>query len=188
LNNRSLHTIREVFARIAADDEQAYRELFDGYFQQLYAAILVYTKSVTDAEDIVQSIFLKVWERRNTLTSIDHPENWLFITARNEFLDHFRKLQSQEKYRRSLVDLFHDEGISAEMLIIAAEREAFVRKAIAALPEKQQQAILLSRHDGLTYDEIAVVMGIAKTTVKEHISRALKSIRDFLLSHKDELT
>ncbi len=188
MNKRTLHTIEEIFAGIADNDESAFKELFERYFQQLYATMLVYTKNATDAEDIVQSIFLKVWERRGLLHKVDNPESWLFITARNEFLDRFRKLRSEEKYRRHLLTLFADSAASPEEFIIAAQREATVRKAIEALPEKQQQAILLSRRDGLTYDEIAVAMGIARTTVKEHISRALKSIKDYLLAFKDELT
>ena len=140
-----------------------------------------------DTEDIVQAVFLKVWEKRKQLPQVSQPENWLFITARNEFVNRFRKLRTEQQYRDYLSEMFAEELDAPDQLLIIRQRDLLIRKALHGLPEKQQQAFLLSREEGLTYEKIAERMGVARTTVKEHISRAMKTLRDFMLSNEEEL-
>ncbi|WP_164735467.1 RNA polymerase sigma factor [Pseudoflavitalea rhizosphaerae] len=172
---------------IALDDEEAYRLFFQRHFDRLFGVMLRYIGRRPDAEDIVQSVFLKVWEKRKQLPQIAQPESWLFITARNEFVNRFRKLRTEQQYRDYLSDMFAEELDAPDHLLIIRQRDSLIRKALHGLPEKQQQAFLLSREEGLTYEKIAERMGVARTTVKEHISRAMKTLRDFMLSNEGEM-
>lgn len=185
LRDYTSHTTTQIFHLIAEEDEAAYRELFQRYFYRLYSVMLQFTKKAADAEDIVQSLFMKIWEKRGSLAEVEDPENWLFITARNEFLNRFRKLRLEERYRHYLTQVFAEEAGTPEQLVITKQKEEAIRNAIRALPEKQQQAFLLSREEGLTYEEIAVRLGVAKSTIKEHISRALRTIRVSLQHSED---
>lgn len=145
--------------------------------------MLKYTNRHIDAEDIVQSVFIKAWEKRHLFREMDNPMNWFFITARNEYLDRFRKNRQSKQYQQYLIEVFSESDIvSPESIVTNKEYTQLYHQAIKNLPEKQQLAYLLSREKGLTYDEIAREMNVEKSTVKEHIARAMKSIRTFLLS------
>lgn len=188
LNNKYTHIeIEHLFTRIAEGSETAYKQLFQQYFQRLIDVMMQYTHRKNDAEDIVQAVFLRVWEKRLELREIKKPDNWLFISARNEFLGRFRKLQSENRYRQYLTQVFEAEQEGGNDFLLLQQRDDLIRSAILLLPEKQREAFFLNRYKGLTYEEIAEKMQISRTTVKEHISRALRSIKPFLMEHKNEL-
>lgn len=176
----------ELLRRIADGDQSAFSELFRRYFDQLYLVIFKYTQRNADAEDIVQTTFVKAWEKRHLFREIDNPMNWLFIAARNECLDRLRKNRLSRQYRQHLTEVFNESDISPESIFINKEYAGLYQQAIKNLPDKQQQAYLLSREKGLTYDEIAQEMNIGKSTAKEHMARAIKSIRAFVLSQTNQ--
>ncbi len=140
-----------------------------------------YTNRSTDAEDIIQSVFVKAWEKRHVFKEMENPMNWFFITARNEYQDRFRKTRQSRRYQQYLQEVFNESDISPESILANKEYANIYHQAIKNLPEKQQMAYQLSREKGLTYDEIATEMKVEKSTVKEHIGRAIRSIRAFFL-------
>lgn len=172
----------EWFRRIADGDPVAFAEFFRRYFDRLYLVIFKYTKRHTEAEDIVQSVFIKAWEKRHIFREMGDPMSWFFITARNEYFDSFRKARKSREYRQYLAEVFSESDISPETIFANKEYTAIYHEAIANLPDKQRQAYLLSREKELTYEAIAREMNVGKSTVKEHIARAIKSIRAFFLS------
>lgn len=173
----------ELLRRIADGDQDAFSEFFRRYFDQLYLIMVRYIKRHSDAEDIVQAVFVKAWEKRQVFREMDNPMNWFFITARNEYFDRFRKNRQSQQYQQYLIEVFSEADIdSPESIVTNKEYTRLYQQAVKNLPEKQQQAYLLSREKGLTYDEIAREMKVEKSTVKEHIARAIKSIRAFFLA------
>lgn len=177
------HNETELLRRIADGDQDAFSAFFRLYFDQLYLIMFRYTKRHTDAEDIVQAVFVKAWEKRQVFREMDNPMNWFFITARNEYFDRFRKNRQSQQYQQYLIEVFSEADIdSPESIVTNKEYTRLYQQAVKNLPEKQQQAYLLSREKGLTYDEIAREMKVEKSTVKEHIARAIKSIRAFFLA------
>lgn len=172
----------ELLHRIAEGNEEAFSVFFRRYFQELYDLIFRYTKRHIDAEDIVQTVFIKAWEKRQVFREMDKPLNWFFITARNEYLDRFRKEKRSKQYQQYLLEIFNEPVISPESILTGKEYFNIYQKAISRLPEKQRVAYLLNREKGLTYEEIALEMQIEKSTVKEHIGRAIRSIRAFVIS------
>jgi RNA polymerase sigma-70 factor (ECF subfamily) len=149
--------------------------------------MLQYTKIPSDAEDIVQSAFLKLWEKRESLGSVSKPDSWLFIVARNDFLNRFDKLSSEANYRSYVKEIFEEEWGSPEELLITRQSRKIIQQALDNLSQKQKEAFSLSRIDGLSYAEIAEVMGVGRATVKEHIVRATRAVVSFLKRHKDSL-
>jgi RNA polymerase sigma-70 factor (family 1) len=173
----------ELLRRIADGDQDAFSEFFRRYFDQLYLIMVRYIKRHTDAEDIVQAVFVKAWEKRQVFREMDNPMNWFFITARNEYFDRFRKNRQSQQYQQYLIEVFSEADIaSPESIVTNKEYSRLYQQAVKNLPEKQQLAYLLSRENGLTYDEIAREMKVERSTVKEHIARAIKSIRAFFLA------
>ena len=180
------YTETQLLRRIADGDQDAFSEFFRRYFDQLYLIMFRYTNRHIDAEDIVQSVFVKAWEKRQVFKEMDNPMNWFFITARNEYLDRFRKNRQSRRYRQHLLEVFNESDISPESILTSKEYTQLYHQAIRNLPEKQQLAYLLSREKGLTYDEIATEMKVEKSTVKEHIGRAIRSIKTFFLSQTSQ--
>jgi RNA polymerase sigma-70 factor (family 1) len=177
------HNETELLRRIADGDQAAFSEFFRRYFDQLYLTMLRYTNRHIDAEDIIQSVFIKAWEKRQVFREMDNPMNWFFITARNEYFDRFRKNRQSQQYQQYLIEVFSEADTSSpESIVSNKEYTLLYHQAVKNLPEKQQLAYLLSRENGLTYDEIAREMKVEKSTVKEHIARAIKSIRAFFVS------
>ena len=90
----------ELLHRIAEGNEEAFSVFFRRYFQELYDLIFRYTKRHIDAEDIVQTVFIRAWEKRQVFREMDKPLNWFFIAARNEYLDRFRKEKRSKQYQQ----------------------------------------------------------------------------------------
>jgi RNA polymerase sigma-70 factor (ECF subfamily) len=173
-----------LFAQIATGDEAAYRFLFDQYFSLVYGLALQQTKVPELAKDIAQNVFLKVWEKRQTLEKIKAPKAWLLVTSRNEIVDSFRKISTQRSHIQYIKELFQEEDKDTKLLL---QQEALLREAIDNLPPKRKQVYLLSREEGKSYEEIGSILNISKNTVKEHIVAALKELRAFLEKRKGEL-
>ncbi|MEC5145684.1 RNA polymerase sigma-70 factor [Chitinophaga sp. 212800010-3] len=178
---------RELALLVAQDDRQAYNQLYSNFYKPVYAVMLQYTKNAEDAEDILQLTFLRLWEKRQELPAVKSLEDWIFIIARNEFLNKFRKRRSESTYRQYLLQVFSEEYQSPEELLITRQREELLEKAIASLPERQREAFLLCRQKGFTYEKAAVVMNVSRETVKEHMSRGLKSLKSFLLANLESI-
>ncbi|MDO6430059.1 RNA polymerase sigma-70 factor [Flavitalea sp. BT771] len=172
----------ELLRRIADGDQDAFSEFFRRYFDQLYLIMFKYTNRNIDAEDIVQAVFVKAWEKRQVFNEMEDPMSWFFVTARNEYQDRFRKSRLSRRYQQYLQEVFDQSDISPESILTNKEYANIYHQAISNLPEKQRMAYKLSRENGLTYDEIATEMKVEKSTVKEHIGRAIRSIRAFFLS------
>lgn len=178
---------RELAVLVSQGDRQAYNQLYQRFYNPVYSVMLQYTKNIEDAEDILQLTFLRLWEKRQELAAVETLEDWLFIIARNEFLNRFRKRRQEDNYRHYLLQVFSEESQSPEELLITRQKEEWMQKAVAALPDRQKEAFILTRQHGLTYEKVATTMNVSKETVKEHISRALKSIRSYLLENIEHL-
>lgn len=140
---------------------------------------MAYSKSAPLAQDIVQDVFLKIWEKRETLPDIQNFEDYLFIMARNRIISEFRKNLSRP------VDISRHDALEGniplpdEQLSFKQSQE-LVNKAVDLLPAQRKIVFQLSRTEGLSYGQIAEKLGISKNTVKEHIVKALSFLRTYL--------
>lgn len=185
-NHEHIDELALLPARIAQGDTVAFEMAFRHYFHPIYLVMLRYTHRHSDAEDIVQHVFVNCWEKRHLLTHVDRFDKWLFTAALNEFRTRFRKNRRDDDYRQFLKDSFNEEDTSPEDQLIFKQKEGLLCLALDQLSPRQRQAFLLSREEGLTYAEIAATMDLEPATVKEHISRALRSIKSFILSQNNE--
>jgi RNA polymerase sigma factor (sigma-70 family) len=140
----------------------------------------LWVKDRDAAEDILQSVFEKAWNRKNELQKMENPMGWMVRTLKNESLQHFRfskKFESIQEFDMS------DESNEKE------SRESEVKMVFAfldALPEKQREVFQLREVEGLTYEEIAEYLEISIDQVKVNLHRARKSLKDYLTKRKYE--
>ncbi|HTB26893.1 MAG TPA: RNA polymerase sigma-70 factor [Puia sp.] len=181
-----LHNEKQLLQKISEGDDTAFRHLFDRYYGQIYTASFRYLKVHELAEDLVQSSFLKIWEKRNQLSHVERFDHYLFRIAHNEMADHFRKHSRRDLHIQRIREMFEEETGSPEELLITKQKRALIADVISNLPPQQQTAYKLSRDEGLSYQEIAERMHLSVNTIKVHISQALKTLKIFFASHKDE--
>lgn len=181
MQDRSLH--KEWFRQIAGGDETAFRNLFDTYWEHLYSVALMLTKSEALAEDIVQEIFLKIWNKRTELPEVEKPDSYLFIIARNHIYNVLKQQQREEQYNKHILDWFEGSKQNPESELLFKESAELLSKAVANLSTQQRAVYKLAREQGLSYHEVAAQLNISTNTVKNHLSIALKYIREYLRHH-----
>ena len=181
-----LHNEKELLLKVSEGDSIAFGHLFDRYYGLIYSASFRYLKVHDLAEDMVQSSFLKIWEKRFSLPKVDRFDHYLYRVARNEMADHFRKHSKRDKHIQRIRELFEEETGSPEDLLITKQKRAMIADVISNLPPQQQTAYKLSRDEGLSYQEIADRMHLSVNTIKVHISQALKTLKIFFAQHKNE--
>ena len=162
-------------------DAEAYSYLVDTYNLRLcvYANSLINDKA--QAEDIVQNVFMKIWEKRDGLRAGFSIKNLLYKYVYNEFVDYYRKQKSVLTLEKKYIEVL-DEIIVEEVDNNLGSAIELVMKAIQELPPKCKQTILLSKKEGLSNIEISEYQQVSKRTVDTQLSKAYKLIREKLES------
>lgn len=160
------------------NDVTAFDALYRLYFPSVYANILRLVREPSAAQDIVQEVFLRLWEKRHTLKAGSTAGNWLFVVSYNRSVNHLRTA-----LRRRL----QMEGFAGQADIWAANecdqmelQLEMLEKAIEQLPPQRKKAFLLCKMEGKTYAEAASELQISHNTVKEHISKASRFIHEYV--------
>lgn len=160
---------------VSKGNEIAFRQLYNLWQSHLSAYIFSITKSSELTAEIVQDVFLKIWQNRENLSNIDHFKAYLFTVSHNYALNELRNLirkvlmfQKWEKHFLEELDENIDDATTGDLIL--------VDEAIDKLSERQKEIYLLHRHEKLTYQQIAERLGISKETVKTHLELAIKSI------------
>lgn len=165
--------------RIRDGDPDAFRVLFRAFYPALCSYVNRYVGSAAVAEELVQEVFLSVWERRATLDPRSAVEGYLYRIARNRALNHV-KHRRVVKNSQDLVIRTHVPPPTPEDHLHAAEFSDAAQTAIDELPPGAKRIFLLSREAGLSYREIAELLGISVKTVENQMGRALKGLRSAL--------
>lgn len=171
--------------RIRAGDAQAFEALFHAFHAGLCAFAYRYVKSREVAEEIVQEVFLFLWERRETLDVRDSIKNYLFTAVRNAAVSWLRHERVVARRQVETLELFSRPAPSPDSMAISGELLAAVRRAIDRLPERCRLIFTLHREQGLTYGEIAQVLGLSPKTVEVQMGRALKALRKGLARFRE---
>jgi RNA polymerase sigma-70 factor (ECF subfamily) len=181
------HTARLLFARIAEGDESAYREVFHAYNKILFPFIAALVKSETDAREIMQETFLKLWVNRSKLTEVENPGGWLHTVASHAAYDHLRKLATYELMLKKSQAGLPDTAADFLVSIDARQTRQVLEEGIRQLPLKRRQIFRLSRIEGFSRKEIAEQMGISENTVRNQLAEAMDFIQDYMQKHNGAL-
>ena len=177
MNEKGRYTESRWVAALKNGNALAFDELFRIYGKRLYHFSLGYLKSKTDAEEVVQEVFMKIWHNRSTLNPELSFNAYLFKIAYRHIAERFRKITQEKKY-------LHD--IASETLVFSEEMDErtnyqslleLVERLIQKLPERQKEVIILRRIEGLSVADIAARLDISPKTVEHHITEALKNIK-----------
>lgn len=154
--------------------EKEFELLFKNQFTAMCNIANTVVKDENTAKDIVQQVFIKLWNSKEKLTIKGSTKAYLYRMVINTSLNHIEK---EKKYTRLEQSYLKDEEYKTDEQSFKDEREKKVRYAIAELPKKCQTVFLLSRFENLTNKEIANHLGISVKTVEKHITVAFKALR-----------
>jgi RNA polymerase sigma-70 factor (family 1) len=165
---------------VAKGNEKAFRTLYDAYFNHLSAYIFKLCKSKAATEEIVQEIFVKLWVNRALLTDVAMLDAYIFTTARNKTIDHLRRLAKETRLISVLSTQVPEYNNNIDDKLNASALQLLIEEALEQLSEQKKKIFHLSRNEGLSHDEIAEIMQLSKSTVKNHLSETLKHVRDHI--------
>lgn len=171
---------KELFRRIAEGDESAFAVIFHRYKSVLFDYGMKITKSHEAAEELVQECFVKLWLARENLPVIDNPVGYLHMMARNAGIDYLRRLSLDAGLQKKVWAGISETENPTLQKIQVSETQRLIDEAVTRLPPQQREVFLLSRYEGLNYEQIGGQLGIAPNTVKNHLVKALKFIREYL--------
>lgn len=177
---RSIYDQQLLLKKIATGDTVAFRELFDLYRNRLYASALKITREPHIAEDIVQDIFIALWEGKAGLGQIDNPSAYIFTVAYNKTFQYLKKMAANTALVQELIVQSANGDRGTEEWLEIKECQALIHQAIEELPARRQLIYKLSREQGFSHDEIARQLNISRLTVKKQIVLALDNIRTSL--------
>lgn len=176
--HRELPDEKQLFIDLADGNAQSFKRLLERYQENIFGLALAYLKNFHKAQDIVQEVFMVVWERRNDFRNVENPQGFLFTIARNKIISEFRKKQP------GALDIFEQLQVtattSADRRLEDAQIYQLVQSAVEKLPEQQKKVFILAKREGFSYDEIAGKLGISRETVKVHMVKALAYLRSFM--------
>jgi RNA polymerase sigma-70 factor, ECF subfamily len=175
----------ELLRAVARGDEAAFARVYDHYAPILLGLMLRILRSRPEAEDVLQEVFLQVWQQARSFDPArGRAFTWLATLARSRAIDRLRAVDSRERAaQRSVEDGQPPTAESqrwADEEAIRAERAAVVRAALAELPEEQRQVLVLAYLDGMSQSEIAAAKNQPLGTVKTRTRTGLKKLSDTL--------
>lgn len=169
---------QELVLLIQKDDRVAFYHIYERYSKRLYGFVLRYIKQKEDAEEIVQEVFVKIWETRNKIDAYSSFEAFLFTIAYNTTISLLRKRTSEKIYLdhlKSLQQCANSPDLIDE--IQYNELNDRVQSLLNELTSRQKEIFQLSREEGLTHDEIAKKLDISVNTVKKHMANTLSFLK-----------
>jgi RNA polymerase sigma factor (sigma-70 family) len=132
------------------------------------------------AEEIVQEVFISLWTSKEKLSEVGNPDSYIFAIAANKIYDWMKKMANEEKMKKHVWKAIGNiSNITFETLDLHASQD-LVNKAIEQLSPQQKKIYLLSRQQGLSHAEIARQLNLAEKTVSNHLTEALRLIREYL--------
>ena len=166
---------------------QAYQQLFDLYWDQVYGIGLRLTKTPEQAKDLAQDIFLKLWDSRTKLTEVRDFRSYLFVITRNLIHDQVRTKIFHESNREFLTKYFAYNESSPQELLEQKELGEALDAAIRKLPSRLRQVLNLRRMEGLSHVEIAKRLNITTISSKTYMVRALMALRKEIMRDPGKL-
>ncbi len=179
---------KELFAALADGDEAAFRQIYHHYKKRLIPFVFKMTRSEDTTEELVQEIFIQLWLSHASFKTVQYPTSYIFNLAANKTLNHLKKMANNASLVKQAAYYQSEWSTNTEDTIAFNESQAMINIAVDALPSQRQLIYRLSREDGVSLEEIAQRLDISRSTVKNQLGHALRTVREFLESKTSMFT
>ena len=168
--------VKDVLIALKSGDHKAFEVIFVSYFNKVKYFINGLVKSESDAEELAQEVFVKLWIGRESIVIEKSFSSYLYVIARNAAFNFIKSRIVRDSYLNDQIRNGEDSATSEEV-IVAKETELLLKMIVSKMPEQRRRIYELSRNQGLRNDEIAQQLNISKKTVENQLSLALKELR-----------
>lgn len=175
----------ELLVELKAGNQIAFTQFYEKYRRKVYHNLLRLVHDEDTAEDLLQSSFIKVWEKRHLVDPEKSLENYLFRIAANMVTDYYRKVASDKRLEAQLMAVATEFYEHIEATLNYKESNAIIQSAIEKLPPQRRKIFTMCKIEGKSYEEVAELLGVSKSTINDHIVKATRSLREqFFLSQE----
>lgn len=164
--------------------EKAFRLIMDHWYLRLYNFANGYLDHAENTKEVLQDVFLKLWDNRQKLAEQTNLNAYLFTLTRNRCIDLIRRERLMLQFRTDKQDEYlrlteNFDALSDPILddLFALELQAEINRAVSGLPEQCRKVFIMSRTNGLKNKEISVSLELSEKTVESHLTKALKTIK-----------
>lgn len=162
---------------IALGDGKAFDEVYRHYHGEISRYVLKFVKSAEHTEDLCQEIFLKVWEKRETLPNLQSFRAYIFTVAKNRVLDFLRHAAIERSAREEIIRASLHQASHVEEALQSEEYQHYLQKVLRELSPRDQEVFRLCREMEHSYDEAAEVLGVSRNAIKKHMVKAIRYIK-----------
>lgn len=171
---------KDLIKSVASGDRKAFNVLYCFYLNDLYRYVYLFLRSKEASEEIIQDVFVRVWQRREYLIEVNSFKAYTYRIAKNLLLDEIRKRQIEQRVLVMLRPENEESCEKSDERLIYKQYYQLAQNAINLLPEKRRQIVEMRTKEGLSLDEIAERLSISKNVVKKQLYAGLSFIRNHL--------
>lgn len=175
-----LYDDEKLLVLIKENDEQAFHTLYKRYWKKILAQSLIKLTSQEEAEELVQTVFMNLWQRRHTIALRFSFATYIASITKYEILAQLAKRKKETVLKQKMRAIHSDADLATGNWLDYEQLRLEIEKTVRTLPEKCRLVFQLSRDKGYTEKQIAEVLHISPKTVEAHIGKALKSLRSSL--------
>jgi len=179
MQGNNLYREKEIIASVTKGEVGSFRILFDRYRNEIFTYCLKITKTKEAAEEIVQDVFLRIWQNRSKLDPELPIKPYLCTITKNLAFNFLKKAANDEKLKREVFFVSPKE-FRLEDQLDYNDTKLLIDRAIEKMPEGQRKVFLMSRKGNQSNDEIAINLSVSKNTVKDQLFKALRHLRQYL--------
>lgn len=176
-----------IFNRMVDGDKEAFRFFFERYYADLCNLVHIYLHDPVISEEIVQDIFIYLWEKKEKIKIESSVKSYLLRAAKNRSLNFIRNEKIKSEILTKLEKKDYNDREIPDQVLDASQLREIINTAIDSLPERCRQIYILGKEKNLSYREIGEELGISVKTVEAQMSTALKRLRDQLRPHYNDI-
>lgn len=177
---------RELLERLKQDDIEAFNTLYFMYSSRLYARLLKLLKNSEHVEEVLQDVFLRLWNKRKEIDSDRNFHAFIFRIADNLAIDLFRKISRDKVLQLELWAAAVSYYFHSEEKLLNKERMSILREAMETLPPKRKEIFILCKIEDRSYKEVAEILGVSVSTVSNQLVRAVKDVKEHILKNYEK--
>jgi RNA polymerase sigma-70 factor (family 1) len=178
---------KELLASMTKGNKLAFEKIYLIYSTRLIKKLLRLVKDEEIAKEILQDVFLKIWERRKTIDPARSFPSLLFRITENLVIDFFRKAATDKKVMDYLISISTELYSGADEALEKRDEFMALEEAIMKLPEQRRRIFRLCKLEGKSYEEVATLLGITSGTVNDHMVKAMRALRKHFTSDGTKL-
>ncbi|MCF8453506.1 MAG: RNA polymerase sigma factor [Pedobacter sp.] len=176
---------KELLMQLREGNAQALDYFYHHYSLRIYRKLLKMVRVETIAEELVQDVFVRIWDKRHQIDPDRSFRSYLFTIAQNLVYDLYRKVAREERLQEVIKEASSEMYMHVEEGVFLKETSEILNKAINNLPSQQKLVFTLCKLEGKSYEDASATLGISTSTINNHIVKATKSIKGYMFREQN---